>query len=93
MCTPVVGSFQLFHDVAYRAEDQQDLLDAINEFLDESIVLPPGEWDKKTLLPIMDMARKKAQAKRKVKEQEEAKGKSGTGMLGRHGFCLVSSIT
>ena len=61
---------QHFHDIAYKADSRQDLIDAINEFLDDSMVLPPGEWDKKTLLPIMDMARKKSKAKRKLREKE-----------------------
>ena len=65
---------QHFHDIAYKADSRQDLIDAINEFLDDSIVLPPGEWDKKTLLPIMDMARKKTQTKRKQREKDMAMG-------------------
>ncbi|CAC5412080.1 Anion exchange protein 3,Anion exchange protein 2,Band 3 anion transport protein,Electrogenic sodium bicarbonate cotransporter 4 [Mytilus coruscus] len=66
-------SNQHFHDVAYKAESRRELLGAINEFLDESIVLPPGDWDQKTLLPIMDMARKKARLKRKKQQKEEEK--------------------
>ena len=65
--------FQTFHDVAYRADEREDLLGAINEFLDDSMVLPPGEWDKKTLMPIMDMARQKQLRKRKKKKEEEEK--------------------
>ncbi|XP_076088046.1 band 3 anion transport protein-like isoform X4 [Mytilus galloprovincialis] len=66
-------SNQHFHDIAYKAESRGELLGAINEFLDESIVLPPGDWDQKTLLPIMDMARKKARQKRKKQQKEEEK--------------------
>lgn len=36
---------QVFHDIAYKAKDRADLLAGIDEFLDEVIVLPPGEWD------------------------------------------------
>ena len=36
---------QVFHDIAYKAKDRQDLIAGIDEFLDEVIVLPPGEWD------------------------------------------------
>lgn len=32
-----------FHNIAYKADDRKELLSAINEFLDDSIVLPPGE--------------------------------------------------
>lgn len=36
---------KVFHDIAYKAKDRQDLIAGIDEFLDEVIVLPPGEWD------------------------------------------------
>uniref|UniRef100_A0A3P8SEA1 Anion exchange protein n=1 Tax=Amphiprion percula TaxID=161767 RepID=A0A3P8SEA1_AMPPE len=39
--------FQLFSDVAYKARDREDLIAGVDEFLDEVIVLPPGEWDPK----------------------------------------------
>ncbi|XP_015243868.1 PREDICTED: electrogenic sodium bicarbonate cotransporter 1-like isoform X2 [Cyprinodon variegatus] len=38
-------SDEVFHDIAYKAKDRKDLLAGIDEFLDEVIVLPPGEWD------------------------------------------------
>ena len=70
---------QHFHDIAYRAISRNELLGAINEFLDESIVLPPGDWDQKTLLPIMDMARRKAKVRRRKREKEKEKqGKKTT---------------
>lgn len=46
-------SDQAFHDVAYRADSREDLLSAINGFLDDTVVLPPGEWDRNVLLPIL----------------------------------------
>ncbi|WKX89663.1 hypothetical protein Q1695_008928 [Nippostrongylus brasiliensis] len=36
---------EIFHDVAYRARNKEDLLDGVDEFLDQVTVLPPGEWD------------------------------------------------
>ncbi|XP_008117195.2 sodium-driven chloride bicarbonate exchanger isoform X6 [Anolis carolinensis] len=36
---------EVFHDVAYKAKDRNDLLAGIDEFLDQVTVLPPGEWD------------------------------------------------
>lgn len=36
---------QVFHDVAYKAKDRNDLVAGIDEFLDQVTVLPPGEWD------------------------------------------------
>ena len=49
----VVMSLQHFHEVAYTALMGDDLLDAIDVFLDDSIVLPPGDWDENLLLPVM----------------------------------------
>ncbi|KAG5840302.1 hypothetical protein ANANG_G00187360 [Anguilla anguilla] len=37
----------LFGDVAYKARDREDLIAGIDEFLNQVIVLPPGEWDPK----------------------------------------------
>ncbi|XP_040289162.1 sodium bicarbonate cotransporter 3 isoform X2 [Bufo bufo] len=36
---------EIFHDVAYKAKDRNDLLAGVDEFLDQVTVLPPGEWD------------------------------------------------
>lgn len=41
----LVVSFQVFHDVAYKARNRDDLLAGVDEFLDKVTVLPPGEWD------------------------------------------------
>lgn len=48
-----------FHGIAYAADDRKDLLSAINEFLDDSIVLPPGNWDRHDLLPFEELKAKK----------------------------------
>ncbi|XP_021352339.1 band 3 anion transport protein-like isoform X2 [Mizuhopecten yessoensis] len=66
-------SNQDFHDVAYRAESRGEILHAINQFLDESIVLPPGDWDQKTLLPIAEMNKKRARQRKRKKQKEEEK--------------------
>lgn len=66
--------FQSFHDIAYEAESRQDLLDALNAFLHDSIVLPPGEWDKKTLLPIMEKTQHNVLKKRRKESQKTAVG-------------------
>lgn len=47
-----------FHEIAYKADDRKDLLSAINEFLDDSIVLPPGNWERQELLPIEELKAK-----------------------------------
>lgn len=41
---------QSFHEAAYLADDRQDLLNAINAFLDCSIVLPPSDLGGEDLL-------------------------------------------
>lgn len=50
---------EAFHSIAYKADDRKDLLSAINEFLDDSIVLPPGNWDRHDLLPFEELKAKK----------------------------------
>lgn len=42
---PALSFFKVFHDVAYKAKDRNDLIAGIDEFLDQVTVLPPGEWD------------------------------------------------
>lgn len=42
-----------FHDIAYASSSKEELLDAIDLFLDGSIVLPPGDWDQDLILPLM----------------------------------------
>ncbi|XP_058985729.1 anion exchange protein 3-like isoform X3 [Musca domestica] len=67
-----------FHGIAYTADDRKDLLSAINEFLDDSIVLPPGNWDRHDLLPFEELKAKKdwirsrkTKALQNKKEQKE----------------------
>ena len=50
-----------------------DLLDAIDEFLDDSIVLPPGDWDENLLLPVMHQRNEK----RKMKGEGRRGGRGG----------------
>lgn len=33
---------QVFHEVAYKARDREDLLAGLDEFLEQVTVLPPG---------------------------------------------------
>ncbi|KAK0093325.1 hypothetical protein PV326_013821 [Microctonus aethiopoides] len=55
-----------FHKVAYKATERRELLSAINDFLDDSIVLPPGDWQRQALLPF-DELKSKSEAIRKRK--------------------------
>ncbi|KAF2358900.1 Bicarbonate transporter eukaryotic [Trinorchestia longiramus] len=56
-----------FNEVAYRAHSRGQLLSAINEFLNASIVLPPAEWSNTDLIPV-DQIREKAQEMMKRKQ-------------------------
>lgn len=49
---------QSFHQIAYKAEHRTELLSAINDFLDCSIVLPPGDWERQDLIPFDDIKAK-----------------------------------
>ncbi|XP_017875094.1 band 3 anion exchange protein isoform X2 [Ceratina calcarata] len=61
-----------FHKIAYKANERRELLSAINEFLDDSIVLPPGDWERQALLPFSELkAKSEAIRKRKEKALEE----------------------
>ncbi|KAG5285416.1 hypothetical protein AALO_G00003130 [Alosa alosa] len=57
-----------FHEAAYLADERQDLLTAINSFLDCSIVLPPSEVGGEELL--RSVARFQREMLRKRQEQE-----------------------
>ncbi|XP_069010952.1 anion exchange protein 3 [Embiotoca jacksoni] len=67
-----------FHEVAYFADDRQDLLNGINEFLDCSIVIPPSDVEGKDLLKTVADFQK--QMLRKRKERELKKHHSVAGM-------------
>ncbi|XP_057708178.1 anion exchange protein 3 isoform X2 [Corythoichthys intestinalis] len=67
-----------FHEVAYFADNRQDLLNGINEFLDYSIVIPPSDVEGKDLLKTVADFQK--QMLRKRKERELKKHHSSSGM-------------
>ncbi|XP_034429456.1 anion exchange protein 3 [Hippoglossus hippoglossus] len=68
-----------FHEVAYFADDRQDLLNGINEFLDCSIVIPPSDVEGKDLLKTVADFQK--QMLRKRKERELKKQHSSFGVV------------
>ncbi|XP_076271812.1 anion exchange protein Ae2 isoform X2 [Rhynchophorus ferrugineus] len=67
-----------FHSIAYKADSRKELLSAINEFLDDSIVLPPGDWERQALLPIEEIKAKSDAIKRRkqnaLTKAQEAQG-------------------
>lgn len=62
------ASLQSFHDIAYFAEDRQDLLNGMNEFLDCSIVIPPSDVAGKDLLKTVVDFQKQLLAKKKERD-------------------------
>uniref|UniRef100_A0A4Y0AW75 Anion exchange protein n=2 Tax=Anopheles funestus TaxID=62324 RepID=A0A4Y0AW75_ANOFN len=65
-----------FHDIAYKADDRRELLSAINEFLDDSIVLPPGKWERQALLPFEELKAKSDMIRLRKKKALDEKIKS-----------------
>uniref|UniRef100_A0A670YQ66 Anion exchange protein n=1 Tax=Pseudonaja textilis TaxID=8673 RepID=A0A670YQ66_PSETE len=61
-----------FHEAAYMADDRQDLLNAINEFLDCSIVIPPSEVEGKDLLRSIATFQKVLLKKRRERDQKKS---------------------
>uniref|UniRef100_A0A8C3G434 Anion exchange protein n=1 Tax=Cyclopterus lumpus TaxID=8103 RepID=A0A8C3G434_CYCLU len=61
-------SDKLFHEAAYQADDRQDLLTAINRFLDCSVVLPPSDVGGNELL--RSVARFQREMLRKREEEQ-----------------------
>lgn len=64
-----IPSPQLFHEAAYQADDRQDLLAAISEFLDGSIVIPPSEVEGRDLLRSVAAFQRELLRKRREREQ------------------------
>lgn len=69
-----------FHNIAYKAEDRQELLSAINEFLDDSIVLPPGNWQREDLLPFEELKAKSEWIRSRKAKALQMKNKEKSGI-------------
>ncbi|GCC37738.1 hypothetical protein chiPu_0016244, partial [Chiloscyllium punctatum] len=65
-----VDSGENFHRAAYQADDRNDLLSAINEFLDSSIVIPPSDVPGEELLLSVAQFQRKMLKKRQAKEDK-----------------------
>lgn len=85
---------QHFHNIAYKADSRKELLSAINDFLDDSIVLPPGDWERQALLPIEEIKAKSEMIKKRkenaLKKAQEAQGIEEKPLLvtGENFLCL-----
>ncbi|OUC40370.1 anion exchange protein [Trichinella nativa] len=67
-------SDEVFCDVAYQARNREDLLDGIDEFLEQVIVLPPGEWDPKIRIEPPTSVPSQEARKKLVPKKEDAHG-------------------
>lgn len=66
----IITRFQHFFELALLAKGRKNLLTGINEFLDDGIVLPPGDWDNHDLLPLhLLQAKSKAIHMRRLRRQ------------------------
>ncbi|XP_076345016.1 band 3 anion transport protein-like isoform X2 [Tachypleus tridentatus] len=63
-------SNKYFHEVAYVAEEKNEFLSAVNYFLTNSIVLPPGDWKRSSLLSLEEIKRRNKKLDER-KENEE----------------------
>lgn len=69
-----------FHEVAYRAHSRGQLLSAINEFLNASIVLPPTDWSNKDLVPVDEIQEKASQMIKKKESMRSKRTQAEQGM-------------
>uniref|UniRef100_A0AAQ6INK0 Anion exchange protein n=1 Tax=Anabas testudineus TaxID=64144 RepID=A0AAQ6INK0_ANATE len=74
-----------FHEAAYHADDRQDLLTAINRFLDCSIVLPPSEVGGDELLHSVARFQREMLRKREEEQNSLVPSKVGDEPLRRSG--------
>ncbi|XP_062424590.1 anion exchange protein 2 isoform X2 [Rhea pennata] len=73
-----------FHEAAYLADDRHDLLNAINEFLDCSVVLPPSEVQGEELLRSVahfqrEMLKKREEQERRLLLEPKSPEEKGAG--------------
>ncbi|KAL0963788.1 hypothetical protein UPYG_G00313590 [Umbra pygmaea] len=84
---------EVFHDVAYKAKDRNDLIAGIDEFLDQVTVLPPGEWDPSIRIeppknvPSQEKRRSAAQFGTDLGDEEEHEGHGGPELQRTGRFC------
>ena len=58
--------------LCYRVEERSDVLGAINEFLDESVVLPPSDYSTGRTLDLLDVGEIRHLATRRRKAAKQA---------------------
>ena len=70
-----------FHNVCYAVDTKDHMIDAINDFLDESIVLPPGDWASKNLLSMQEIQNMRKRKKERKEEIEQVSFIKSTDLL------------
>ena len=70
---------QPFQKIVYTMDDRQDMLNSINHFLDETVVLPPGDWDKKNLLSMSEIQELKRKKRIRMETMEKLKSLKSLG--------------
>ena len=55
------------------------MLNSINHFLDETVVLPPGDWDKKNLLSMSEIQELKRKKRIRMETMEKLKSLKSLG--------------
>ncbi|KAK6292641.1 hypothetical protein J4Q44_G00372250, partial [Coregonus suidteri] len=82
---------EVFHDVAYKAKDRNDLIAGIDEFLDQVTVLPPGEWDPSIRIEppknVPSQEKRKIAAQTGTGDEEEHEGHGGPELQRTGRFC------
>lgn len=79
-----------FHEAAYQADHRQDLLTAINRFLDCSVVLPPSELEADDLLH--SVARFQREMLRKREEQQSVRLQEKQSIAQQDQGCFFTSF-
>ena len=60
-------------------DERHDMLNSINHFLDETVVLPPGDWDKKNLLSMSEIQELKRKKRIRMETMEKLKSLKSLG--------------
>lgn len=69
-------SNEMFHNVCYTVDNKDELMQAISDYLDESIVLPPGDWASRNLLSLQEIQEMRKRKKQRREALEKMKSQA-----------------
>ncbi|XP_072047602.1 band 3 anion transport protein-like [Amphiura filiformis] len=69
-CFGTLMSSEHFAESAYKADNINTMISAMNDFIDDTVVLPAGSWDKDLLLPVLRIQNEKVEERKLRKEIE-----------------------